>query len=407
MHDLDWNRKALVGQIRDRIWSYVSPASRFEVPGLLTAAALLGWPEHQVKRLGELHFLLCREVQDFMTSLPLLARRLTTSSAQNEQISHERLHGPVRWDRTLTGRAASGSQHSYVTAPAERVYQTPENELLVHVLDGVVNAAKLRDWATSKSREEPAKLVRKHLNDAQHWQQNRMLRDIDRVAPSPRSLARIRAGRTSERYTPVLRAYEKLVSFVETPEREAIQAAIEGAGLVTALDSILFELATTFRVIDALNSHGWNVQPLYLFKGRVHTDGQQPDGRKIDVWYQSLPPDVHSPSKYKEILTKHGFSQQPDLRPDLWLRWTDRGGRTRWLLVECKLSQSKGVQTAARHALSELIGYREAFRTTLATSEPPYGLGVAWGAGLEPQLDSDVALCTPDMLDKAMAVTTG
>jgi hypothetical protein len=41
MKPLRWDRAARVNEVRDRIWSYVSPSSRFELPGLLVAAALL------------------------------------------------------------------------------------------------------------------------------------------------------------------------------------------------------------------------------------------------------------------------------------------------------------------------------------------------------------------------------
>jgi len=32
----------------------------------------------------------------------------------------------------------------------------------------------------------------------------------------------------------------------------------------------------------------------------------------------------------------------------------------------------------------------------------PYGLGVAWGQGLNPDSEAEIALCTPDTLDEAL-----
>src|SRR5262249_10983986 len=81
----------------------------------------------------------------------------------------------------------------------------------------------------------------------------------------------------------------KLVSLVEQLDRQAIRDAIEYAGLVTADNARLFELLTTFQVIDALREHGWDMQPFYLFEGRVHTHGSRPDGRPISLWYQTTP----------------------------------------------------------------------------------------------------------------------
>src|SRR5512142_3014216 len=133
MRSLDWDRNARIAQVRDRIWSYLSPASRFEMEGLLVAAALLNWPEADALRLGGLQFLLSAEVRDFLAEMPQLVRRLATTSAPEEQWTSERLHGPIDWNRTLALRGTVGSQHLFVTAPARRVYQTAENELLGHV----------------------------------------------------------------------------------------------------------------------------------------------------------------------------------------------------------------------------------------------------------------------------------
>jgi hypothetical protein len=402
MKPLRWDRAARVNEVRDRIWSYVSPSSRFELPGLLVAAALLKWPETDALRLGELQFLLSDEVGALLEAMPRLVRRLATASAREEQWSGERLLGPVQWGRTLSVRAATGSQHIFVTAPAQRVHQTAENELLVHVLDATVRVARSSGWDQSLTRERPARIVRERLFEAERWQQSRMLSAVERTPPTPRSLARIRSGRNRYRYAEVLAAHEQLVSLVEHLDRQAVRSAIEKAGLVTADEATLFELLTTFSLIDALRAHGWLLRPFYLFQGRVHTSGGRDDGRRIDLWYQSTPADLAAGSHYRQILASHEFPRRHDLRPDLALRWTDQHGQSRWLLVECKLSQSRGVRHAARQALADLLSYRRAFDTALASAATPYGLGVAWGQRLNPNSDAEIALCTPDTLDAAL-----
>ena len=403
MRRLTWDRNACIAEVRDRIWSYLSPASRFEMPGLLVAAALLKWPEADALRLAELQFLLSAEVGELLEEMPRLVRRLATASARDEERTAERLHGPIDWNATLALRASAGSRHLFVTAPARRVYQTAENELLVHVLDAIVRTAQRSGWDQILAKEGPATTVRERLSEATRWQQSRMLSTINRVRPTPRSLARIQSGRNHLRYAPLLGAYAKLISLVEQLDRQAVRAAIEHAGLVTAYEATLFELITTFRVIDELRKHGWQMQPIALFEGHVHTSGHRHDGRQIDLWYQSTPPDLRSGSRYKQVLTSHGFSHQRGLRPDLVLRWPHRNGSCRWLLIECKLSQSMGVGHAARQALADLLAYRRAFDHALSEGGQPYGLAVAWGEELTPAPDAEIALCTPDMLGEAIA----
>ena len=401
MRRLAWDRNARIAEVRDRIWSYLSPASQFEMPGLLVAAALLKWPEDDALRLAELQFLLSAEVGELLQEMPRLVRRLATASARDEELTAERLHGPIDWNATLALRASAGSRHLFVTAPARRVYQTPENELLVHVLDSIVRIAQRTGWDQILAKEGPAATVRERLSEAARWQQSRMLATINRVRPTPRSLARIQPGRNHLRYAPLLGAYAKLTSLVEQLDRQAIRAAVEHAGLVTADEATLLELLTTFRVIDELRKSGWQMQPFALFEGHVHTSGQR-DDRQIDLWYESTPPDLRTGSRYRHVLASHGFSHQHGLRPDLVLRWERPNGSCRWLLIECKLSQSMGVGHAARQALADLLAYRRAFDHALSPGGQPYGLGVAWGEELTPATGAEIALCTPDMLGEAI-----
>jgi hypothetical protein len=334
--------------------------------------------------------------------MPRLVRRLATSSASTEQWTIDRLPGPVQWNRTLALRASIGSQQFFVTTPARRVYQTPENELLVHVLDAVPRTALSSGWDRTVTRERPAQTVRERLSEAMRWQQSRMLASVDRTPPTPRSLARIRSGRSHHRYVAVLAAYDKLVSLVEQLDRDGIRTAIEQASIVTADEATLFELLTTFHLLDALREQGWRLRPFHLFQGRLHLGGNREDGRQINLWYQSTPPPLATGSRYRQVLTAHGFSHQHELRPDVVLHWTDQNSQDRWLLVECKLSQAMGVSHAARQALLDLLSYRRSFAAALATAGRPYGLGVAWGGGLHPAGDAEVALCTPDTLHAAV-----
>jgi hypothetical protein len=111
MRRLAWDRNARIAEVRDRIWSYLTPASRFEMPGLLVAAALLKWPEADALRLADLQFLLSDEVGGLLQEMPRLVRRLATASARDEELTAERLHGPVDWNATLALRASAGSRY--------------------------------------------------------------------------------------------------------------------------------------------------------------------------------------------------------------------------------------------------------------------------------------------------------
>ncbi|MEV0974763.1 hypothetical protein [Microtetraspora glauca] len=60
------------------------------------------------------------------------------------------------------------------------------------------------------------------------------------------------------------------------------------------------------------------------------------------------------------------------------------------------------LEAAARHALVDMLAYRRAFDPALAAAGQPFGVGVAWGAGLTPAVQEEVVLCTPDTLSQAI-----
>lgn len=78
------------------------------------------------------------------------------------------------------------------------------------------------------------------------------------------------------------------------------------------------------------------------------------------------------------------------------------GAATRWLLFEVKGGTGRGVADYARDATLDLLAYRRNFDLALAEQADPYGIGYAWGAGLAPNADSEIALCTPDTLSDAL-----
>jgi hypothetical protein len=88
------------------------------------------------------------------------------------------------------------------------------------------------------------------------------------------------------------------------------------------------------------------------------------------------------------------------LRPDLVIR-RSRGTETTWVLVEVKGGTRAG-EASARAAAYDLLAYRTAFAPALQSQESPYGLGIAWGAELQPRQAAGQLLCSPDTLSVAL-----
>ena len=139
--------------------------------------------------------------------------------------------------------AATGMPHLYVTSPARRAYQTPENELLVHVLDAVAKTGRDTSWFNRAAGT--AAVVTERVETAEYWRQHRLAADIQRRPITPRTTTRVRAGRNRKTYASTLRAYDILRELVHQLRRDAIRDAVEQRALVVSDDSVLFEMTCT------------------------------------------------------------------------------------------------------------------------------------------------------------------
>jgi len=404
MKNLRWDRARQVRRVRSQLWHHLTPVAEADSSTRPDAAALLQLDEDDVRLLANLHFLLSEEVGALLRDLPRLVRRLATTTVAEEERSAERIRGPINWGKTYGARLGAGIPHLYVTTPARRAYQTPENELLVDVLDAIVESATRIGWAgqTGAGHE-----VHTRRDRAQESARRRALSELQRVPPTPRSVARIRGGRAKRRYASALAAFDKRQALVDHLERQAIKEAIEQRAFVTRSDPTLFEIIGTFELLDALQRDGWRLGRLRLFgePRALHLKGAR-DRERLELWYQRVPPGLSKGSAYVRALHEHGFAArtvQPR-RPDVVLLHTRANAEKRWIIGEVKLGTRRTVADSARAALADLLSYRRDFRVHLERQPGTYGLGLAWGAGLRPKDGNEIVLCTPDKVDEAVAI---
>jgi hypothetical protein len=400
VRSLPWRRTDLIDRVRGDLWRYLTPAADIETQ-MLEASTLLQLRPAEVRTLGSIQFLISKELGLLLEYLPLLLRRLATTTSYEEEIGAERIRGAIRWGRTLGLRYATGLRHVYVTAPSRRAYQTPENELLVFVLDKTLAIGRESGWRSSTS-EHVGRLVSLRIGETERWLSSRMLLEVERRAVDSRRIMRVRTGRFRRRYQPILDAYDRWATLVGRLDRQSIRHAIEAYGVVTREDPTLFELYCTFETLEALKRLGWKLGRLGLFRGSLRLRGFR-NGERLEVMYQAVPPRLRSSSTYREMQVAHGIAPGM-LRPDLVLRYT-ANGTDRWLLIEMK-GGTRSVEDSARAALQDLLAYRTAFSPILDQQGGIYGLGIAWGAELSPSVTSDVMLCTPECLGEALEAFT-
>ncbi len=251
MKDLSWDRSEAIDRLRRDVWRYVTQASKTEEELLLWAAALLQMPPAEVRYLAQLQFILSEPVGRLLEQMPLLIRRLTTTTRTEVEISAERIRGAIRWSETFAQRAATGLPHVFVTAPSRRAFQTPENEILAFALFAIAEFGRRTGWDRS-SASGPAQIVAARVAEATKWRQARALIDVPAKLPTPTTIARVRASRNRVRYQAALDVVELYQRYIGRLDRSAIRDAVEHHALIASRDSVLLELECAFGTIRAL-----------------------------------------------------------------------------------------------------------------------------------------------------------
>ena len=395
MKSLEWQRGHALDHVKADVWRYLTQASTQDDQLALEAAALLQMDASAVRRLGQVQFLLSDPVGRLLEQMPSLIRRLKTTSLPEEERSAERVRGAVHWPRTISEQYAT-CLPVFVTFPAARAFQTPENELLVTVLDSISSQAKRLAW---RGKSGPATLVRERGETAEHWLQTRALTQVRRVEVTPRSLTKVRTGRAARRYAPAVEAFQLLQAYLRRADREAIRRAVEEHALLATADDVLLEVMVVFGIERALEAAGWTLSRPGLVQAGPILRAKR-SGTTVDVFYQRAPKALAIGSRYQRVQAVHSFRNSAPLRPDFVMRI--RGSdQERWIVGEVK-GVERAVEKSARAAILDLLAYRRAFDTVLATQDGPYGLGVAWGQALTPRAESEIVLCSPDTIPAAL-----
>ena len=242
--------------------------------------------------------------------------------------------------------------------------------------------------------------VRERVNSATRWRRVRALSDIPAQPPVDTVVARVRAGRRRRAYSPVLAAIGIYRELIARLNRDAIRSAIENHALVTRDDAVLLELHTAFVVMRALAAQGWEGREAGLVRGGRLLTAERGDDT-LELYYQQPPAVLRGGSRYGEAQRNHLFANIGGLRPDLIAKVSSPATGMRWVLLEVK-GVDRPVAESARAALFDLLAYRRAFGPTLARQPGTYGIGVAWGADLQPASQGEILLCSPDTLGVAL-----
>jgi hypothetical protein len=237
----------------ERVWSLLARP----VNGQRAVESLLGLTPIAAHLMASVVLASSPEVDDLIDAVPTIFRSMSIATTARNQRLHGEVRGPIVWSETVSARGASaGDPMVYVCSSPRRAYDTAENRVLAAALRQVITAASLVDRQGLRRRDtELARHIRFNAGLAVRYADHRTIEDVSRP-PDRRDVARTRAGKRRQVYSPALAVLDRATSPVD-------------AGHVMALSDprTAAQHALVADTVELLGQRGQRVPPLRAADG--------------------------------------------------------------------------------------------------------------------------------------------
>ena len=349
-------RAGLLDEVRAWLPAFLSAAATEQYDPAGDVRELLGLDEADLRRVVAVHLCLSAPVRTFLDALAEGLRRPITSS-ERPPVVGQAVRGAVDWGATIRQRAVAGGDRTlYVTRPAQRVFDVPENRALawlLRALDGylrraVGSALDADDEGTRWDAQLRAARGRLALAWRHPW-----LRGIEPERPSAATLRRLRAARNAFYAVHVPDAVLALMRWGEHPTEDDITQLLCERWFRPSQDWRLFEVVVALRLARAFAAASpvrRRARLLYGSGGAPYARYTLAGGDEVRLHYQGWPPST-SPSVHAEARARHQLRAGAP-RPDVCI--SRHGGAPDAAVLELKATTSAGY---LGDGLSQLLGY--------------------------------------------------
>jgi hypothetical protein len=248
----------------ERLWARL--ARPFDP--LHAAEAMLGMSHGAVRTVAASRHATSPEVIALLFQMPLVLRSLGVATTNRSERCQGEIRGPVQWSETMSARGATaGALDLFVCTTAARAYDTPENRILVAALRSIVEAASDLERGSGVStttqtgddlaRHDLARHARRNASLAVRYLDHRALSGVQQRRPTPKEMARVRAGKRARTYLPAIAVLERADESIGGLDVEGL------ADLRTRQ-----EHTTLADTLDALERRG-HPAPLHVRRGTL------------------------------------------------------------------------------------------------------------------------------------------
>jgi hypothetical protein len=363
----------LVSEVRSYLPGFLGSATTLGSTPLQSLDRLMALREDDLNRVVAVHLALAEGIVDFVDGLREGLRRPLTSSVR-PKITTQAVRGPIDWGDTLTRRALAGNDPSlFVVRPAARIFDTPENQALlwmIEALDRALRVARVADSPEDQGTHDQrwfnrVVLMRSQLRAASRhvW-----LRGITPRRPDPRTLMRLGAARTRLYKQLLPHAIQTLVRYTEEATPKRITELLCQHYFEPERSWQLFELVVSLRLVRAFEAIGESL-PRRLLVGSSRPEEpfaafRLSDESTVSLLYQGWPQESGE-SGFNEARLRHGLKAR-STRPDITIVRHRSGRVMDAAMLELKATTSPSYLATG---LSQLLGYLKE-RPTLWRSDP-------------------------------------
>lgn len=372
--------------LEEELPAWLLPASARQALDPAVAARALtrlsGRPELlQLLRRGSFWVVHAEAVRRFAAQeLPALARVLPSEARVESRLWEGGFHGRLDIPATQ-GWHRAGHPTRFVTRARRRDFARPEN-VLVRVCAG-----RLRALCQELAREPGGP-----WNEGS-WAVDRALLQVLTQTPlrevpeAPLGAEHLLAARAAAHpaYAAALRLIGALDDALTTRAPARIAGLLAQGALWPVQDHRRFELAVLVTLCRALGEHlgaAWHAEQCLILHNRAEVMAfHGPGGDRVAVYYDQAP--GGTPTWRAQALGAY-LGGTATSRPDITVELR-RGEQTRWVLIECKLSEDPSY---LRAGFAEAIVYRD---------EHHEQVSVAWNPADPGPWPQAVLVCSADL----------
>jgi hypothetical protein len=346
-------QESMLDEVRGALPAFLGSASREQTDPVSAAAELLGLSVVDMKRVVAVHVMLSEPIRALVQALPAGLRRPMTSTVRPRQFSRS-ISAGIDWKASIAHRAtASPLGDVWVTRPARRAFDLPENRALAWVLETVEGRGRVAvrsDHGNSPWAEE-IRAMSAAVHAARHvsW-----VEALDSAWPGDDVYRGLRGDRLGFYKNRVAESARHLRSILVDPSASDLAEAICARYFVPERDWQLFEIAVLLRICRALAANGDLIGNYRLLVGAPGPFAKFRISSSVEVrvWYQHWPASM-VPSELEDAAKHYGVGQTVS-RPDIVIEILSDSAPVKAIVLELKASSSAKYLSSG---LSQLLGY--------------------------------------------------